>query len=270
MKNKFIKVMIVLASLSIISTATVFAGQGAQRMLYTAPNSSFIQNPSGDNVVTINDTSGSVSTLQTLINSARATNPNSIIVIHLLSGATYWVSNAGIALSSRECLVGTDALIKATNSSVTVSLIQINAGSTNVSVAGGTYDGNNANIYGIFAPSTASRVNIDKVTVKNCGQDCIQLNGNGDTTFDSEMTVTRCDVSGSPAHSGISFWNTTQATCIENYCHNSSVGIWMGNCAYANIANNICVSNSVGINCNSGDDNYVVNNTCNDNGTGIY
>ena len=149
------------------------------------------------------------------------------------------------------------------------ALITISAGATNVSVAGGTYNGNGANIYGIVAPSSASRVNIDKVTVQNCGQDCIQLNGNGSGTFDNEMTVTRCDVSGSPGHSGISIWNATQTTCVDNYCHNNSVGIWMGNCGYCNIANNTCVSNSTGINCNSGSDNYVVNNTCDNNGTGI-
>src|SRR5581483_764380 len=107
-------------------------------------------------------------------------------------------------------------------------------------------------------------------TIKNCGQDCIQLNGNGSGTFDNEMTVTRCDASGSPTHAGISIQNCTQATCIENFCHSNAVGIWMGGCGYANIANNTCSSNTTGINCNSGNDNYVVNNTCNNNGTGMY
>src|SRR4051794_29985318 len=71
------------------SAIVASAGQGVARMLYTVPNSTFIENPAGDSVVTINDTSGSITTLQTSINNARSANPNSIIVIHLLRGATY-------------------------------------------------------------------------------------------------------------------------------------------------------------------------------------
>ena len=262
----------VAAVLAVSLPAVAFGSQGAQRMLYAVPNSTFVQNPSGDSALTINDTSGSIATLQTAINNARSANPSSVIAIHLLSGATYWVNNSsgGLVLGSQECLVASGATIQATNSAVTNSLITISSGATNVSIAGGTFNANGANIYGIFAPSSAARVNIDKVTVLNCGQDCIQLNGNGSGTFDNEMTVTRCDVSGSAGHAAISIWNATQTTCIENYCHSNSVGIWLGNCGYACIANNVCVSNATGINCNSGNNNYVANNTCNDNGTGIY
>lgn len=272
MKLRTIIIIVLLAALSAVFSVRALAGQGAGRMLYTVPNNAFVENISGDNEVTINDVSGSISTLQTLINNARAANPNDLIIIHLLSGATYWVdnNNGGLVLGSQECLIGSGALIEATNSAVTNTLITISTGSTNVSVAGGTLNGNGANIYCIYAPSSSARINIDKVTAGNCGQDCIQLNGQGDGTFNNEMTVTRCDVSDSPTHSGISIWNTTQATCIDNNCHSNSVGIWIGNGGFCNIANNSCESNATGINCNSGSDNYVVNNTCNNNGTGIY
>jgi len=268
MKNRLAAITIALTA---VLTSHALAGQGVGRMLYTVPNSAFVENPSGDNEVGIDDTSGSISTLQTLINNARAASPGSIIIIHLMSGATYWVNNnnGGLVLGSQECLIGSGALIEATNSAVTNTLIAISAGSTNVSVAGGTLDANGANIYGIYAPSSSARINIDKVTVRNCGQDCIQLNGDGDGTFDNEMTVTRCDASGSPDHAGISIWNATQATCVDNNCHSNSVGIWMGNCAYCNIANNTCESNATGIDFNSGNNNYIANNTCNNNGTGI-
>lgn len=239
-------------------------------MLYTVPHLSFIQNPNGDtNVVTINDSSGSVATVQTLINNARSANPNAWIIIHLLNGATYSVSSAGIVLGSQECLVATGATVQAINSSVTVPLVEISNGATNASVAGGTYDGNGANIYCIFAPSSSARVNIDDVTARNCGMDCIQLNGTGDTTFDNEMTVTRCNTYGSAAHAGISIWNATQAACVENYCHNCYVGIWLGNCSYCTVANNSCASNTTGIDFSSGSDDYICNNTCNNNATGI-
>ena len=273
MKNKLksfcLSAAIIFAVWNTFTPTLVLAGQGAGRMLYTVPNTTFIENPAGDSgVVTINDTSGSISTLQTLINNARSANPNSIIVIHLLGGAVYPVGNAGLVLGSQECLVGSGAMVQAVNSSVTVPLIQVTSGSTNVSVAGGLLDGNGANINGLLVLA-ANHVNVDQVTVRNCGLDGIQVNGNGDTAFDNELTVTRCDVSGSPGHAGISVWNTTQTVCVDNNCHNNAIGIWLANCAYGNIANNTCVSNTTGIDFNSGNDNDIANNTCNNNTTGM-
>lgn len=236
-------------------------------MLYAVPNSTFIESPSGDtNVVTINDTSGSISTLQTSINNARSANPNSIIVINLQRGTTYTVSSASLTLGSQECLVGSDAIIQAANSSVTVPLIQIASGSSYVSVAGGTLDGGGANINGIYAPS-AARVNVDQVIVRNCGSDCILLTGTGNTSFDNEITVTRCDVSGSAA-AGINIQNATQTQVIDNYCHNNGAGISIS-AAYGDFANNTCNNNATGINLASGNDNVIANNTCNNNATGI-
>jgi parallel beta-helix repeat protein len=251
----------------LISGSSVFAGQGAQRMLYTSPNMAFITAPSGDHAVTVSDVSGSISTLQTAIASARSANPTNVIIITLLSNATYVVSSASLTLDSRECLVASGATIQAANPSVTVPLVQINSGATNVSVSGGTFDGNSANINAIYAPA-AARVNVDKIIALNCGQDCILLKGQGNTTYDNEMTVTRSDVSGSPGHAGISIQNSTQTAVLDNNCHNNSVGIYLS-CAWANVANNTCGSNSIGIQIAGGDDNVVANNTCNNNGTGI-
>src|SRR5436190_14234129 len=85
------------AVLFALLASVAHAGQGAVRMLYTVPNSTFIARPAGDtNVITINDASGSIVTLQSNINSTRSANPNSIIVIRLLNGATYSVSGAGL------------------------------------------------------------------------------------------------------------------------------------------------------------------------------
>jgi hypothetical protein len=251
----------------VLAVNVSFAGQGVQRMLYTTPNSAFVEKISGETVVTVNDTSGSVSTLQTSINTARSANPTNVIVIRLLTNATYIVSGASITLGSHECLVASGAIIRAASSAVTVPLIQISSASTNVSVAGGELDGSGANINGIYAPA-AARVNVDKVTVQKCGADCILLKGNGNSAFDNEMTVTRCDCSGSPAHAGVSIQNATQVAVLDNYCHNNSIGIWIA-CAYGTFANNVCNSNTVGIDFNSGNDNVIANNTCNYNGTGI-
>jgi parallel beta-helix repeat protein len=251
-----------------LTATTAVAAQGAQSLLYTVPNSTFIENPSGDSTFAVNDTSGSISTLQTAINNARSAHSGSIILITLKSGATYSVSSAGLTLGSDECLVGSGATIKAASSSVTVPLITISSGSKNVSIAGGTLDGNGANIQAIYAPA-AAHVNVDAVVVKNCGLDCILLYGHGNTTYDNEMTVTRCDVSGSSAHAGISIHSATQAAILDNNCHNNVAGIYLS-CAWANVANNTCQNNTTGIDVAGGDDNVVANNTCNNNGTGIH
>jgi len=238
-------------------------------MLYTVPNSSFIENPAGDTgVKIINDTSGSIATLQVSINTTRSTYPSSIIVVRLTNSATYWISSASLVLGSHECLVGSGAVIKATNASVTVPLIQISSGSTNISVAGIRLDGNGANVNGLLAPA-ANRVNVDRVTVVNCGLEGIILSGNGNTNYDNELTVTRCEVSGCSSHAGIRIQNATQAACLENYCHNNAIGIGIA-CAYSTFANNVCNFNSTGINFSSGNDNVIANNTCNYNGTGIF
>ncbi|HEX3101523.1 MAG TPA: RICIN domain-containing protein, partial [Pyrinomonadaceae bacterium] len=236
-------------------------------MLYTSPNMTFISTKSGDHAVTVADTSGLIATLQSSINTARASNPTNILVITLLSNATYVVSSASLTLDSRECLVAAGATIQAANALVTVPLVQINSGVTNVSIAGGIFDGNGANINAIYAPA-AVRVNVDKIIAKNCGQDCILLKGQGNSTYDNEMTVTRCDVSGSASHAGISIQNSTQTAVLDNNCHNNSVGIYLS-CAWAEVANNTCESNSIGIQIAGGNDNVVANNTCNNNGTGI-
>ena len=203
----------------VLSASHLFAGQGAVRLLYTSPNMKFVEKTSGETVININDASGSIASVQTAINNARAANPTNVIIIRL-TNATYVVSGAGLVLGSHECLVASGATIQAADATVTASLITIAAGSTNVSVAGGTLDGNRANIQGVYAPA-AARVNIDKVVVRNCGLDCILLKGNGNSTYDSEMTVTRCDAGGSPAHAGISIQNCTQAVVTDNNCHHS-------------------------------------------------
>lgn len=243
------------------------ASQGAGRLLYTVPNTTFIEQPSGESIVTINDTSRSISGAQAAIDSARSANPEKVIVVHLLRGAIYTVRDTGLMLSSHECLVAEGALIQAADSSVTVPLITIAPGSTNVSISGGTLEGHGANTQGIFA-AAASRVNIDHVVAKNFALDGISLNGNGNTMFDNEMTVTRSEVSGNLV-AGIHIQNSTQSTLLDNDCHDNATGIQIA-AAWANVANNTCHHNTVGIDVSGGSDNIIANNTCNTNGVGIH
>src|SRR5262245_57374160 len=86
------------SALLALAVTNTFAGQGVGGPLYAMPNSGFVENPSGDSLVTVYDASGSIPTLQTAINNGRSANPSALLVIHLLSGATYSVTNAGLVL----------------------------------------------------------------------------------------------------------------------------------------------------------------------------
>ncbi len=252
-----------------LSSPSAFAVSGTVGPFYTVSNATFIENQSGDSIVTINDTSGSISTLQTSINNARSANPSAILVINLKSGATYTVGSTGLVLGSHECLVGTGATIAASSTATATFLVQVASGATNVSIAGGTYNGNGKSLNAISVVA-GNRVNIDKVTVTGCGLDGILVKGNGSTVFDNECTVTRCDSSGSTAHAGISVQNATQAFIAENNCHDNAYGIWFSGTARSSIFNNTCNNNTTaGIQLNSGNDNTVANNHLEGDGTGL-
>jgi hypothetical protein len=243
------------------------ARQGAGATLYAVPVNTFIEEPTGESVATISDTSGTIAGLQGAIDAARAANPSRVLLIHLKSSAVYAVSNASLVLGSDMALVGTGATVEAISSSVTVPLIRISSGSSRVSVAGGTYDGNGAHITGIYG-SAVSRVNVDDVVVKNCAEDGILLIGHGSATYDSEFAVTRSDCSGGSGHAGISIQQCTMAYLGDNECHDNLAGISV-DCGWANVANNVCHGNATGIDV-TGDDDVIANNSCDDNVTGIH
>src|SRR6185436_16006009 len=146
-------------------------------------------------------------------------------------------------------------------------LISISSGATKVSVAGGTYDGNGARIRGIHG-SGVSRVNIDHVVVRDCGQDGILLIGNGNATYDSEFAVTRSECSGASGHAGISIQQCTMAYLGDNASHDNQAGLSV-ECAWANVANNVTQKNTIGIDV-GGSDNVIVNNDCKNNATGLH
>ena len=79
------------------------------------------------------------------------------------------------------------------------------------------------------------------------------------------MTVTRCDVSGSPAHAGISIQNSTQTAVVDNNCHDNPGDFFL---RVGHRRNNTCHNNTTGIDIAGGNDNVVANNTCNNNAHG--
>lgn len=239
--------------------------------LYVQPGSEpFIQR-SGEQVFTVTDTSGSISTAQTAINNARSAHPSAILVIHL-NATTYTVSSTPLVLTSNECLVlGATTTIAASSSSATAAALISVSGQSNVSIAGGTLDAKGANM-SCISVTTSNRVNIDKVTAKNAKADGILIKGNGSTSFDNELTVTRCTVTGGTStHYAISVQNASQAVVIDNTCSNNvGGGIYLSASDHCTITNNTIETNGIdAIHVVSGTGNMISDNQMDGNPTGI-
>jgi hypothetical protein len=232
--------------------------------LYVQPSSQpFVENP-GETVVALSVSSGSIADAQSQLDAARAANPSAIIVL-TLSG-NYAVSTAPLSLPSHTCLVlAAGATIQAAPGATATALIRV-AGQTNVSIAGGTLNGNGASLNAIQV-TTSNRVNIDKVVVQNCGLDGISLTGNGNAVFDNEMAVSRCEVSGCGGN-GISAASGTQFVCVDSFCRaNGAAGIFLAT-ARSTVVNNRCIGNATGI-VGHGNDSVITDNTVDGNPTGI-
>ena len=240
--------------------------------IYTAPtNFPFLQQPTGEKVVSLQDTSGSISTLQGMIDAARASNPDSFLVIYLKAAATYSVTTTPLVLGSKMCLLGGGATFSTSANSTASSLIRISPGSSFVSITQSTLLGGSANLYGIEALGV-SRVHLDQVTVSQTGKDGLYLQGMGSTVFDNEITITRCQASliTSSGYAGIHLVDATQAVCMENNTSHNSIGILVESSAHCAIFNNQANSNSsTGIVLNNSTWCKVAKNRCSDNAIGL-
>lgn len=248
-----------------------FAGPAGLRssLDYAVANSPFIQSPTTESVVTIEDTSGSIATLQGSIDAARAANPNEILVIRLKPNATYEVAEAPLTLGSRMCLSGSGTTLSATANTTASCLISITTGSTFVSVDRLTLEGASKALCGIQATGV-SRVHIDRITVRKTGLDAIFLEGLGSTTFNTQMTVTRCTVTDATTAAGIHLKNTTQGIVMNNSCFNNTNGILIESSEHGAVINNSTKYNSsAGIRLLDTKNTRVASNLCTGNSNGI-
>lgn len=240
--------------------------------VYTPPTSfPFIQQLSNEKVVSLQETSGSISTLQDMIDAARTSNPDSFLVIYLKAAATYSVTTTPLVLGSKICLLGGGAIFSTSANSTASSLIRISPGSSFVSITQTTLQGGSANLYGIEAPGV-SRVHLDQVTASQTGKDGFYLQGMGSTIFDNEITITRCQASlvSTSGYAGIHIVDATQAVCMENTVIHSSIGILIESCAHCALFNNQANSNgSTGIVLNNSTWCKVAKNRCSDNAIGF-
>ena len=239
---------------------------------YTPPTSfPFIQQPTGEKVVSLQDTSGSISTLQGMIDGARASNPNSFLVIYLKAAAAYSVTTAPLVLGSKMCLLGSGATFSANSNSTAPCLIQISPGSSFISITQTTLSGGSASLYGVEGRGI-SRVHLDQVTVSQTGKDGLYLQGLGSTVFDNEITITRCQASlvSSAGYAGIHIVDTTQAVCMDNIASNNFIGILLESSAHCLLFNNQANSNSsTGIVLNNSTWSKVAKNRSSDNAIGL-
>jgi autotransporter-associated beta strand protein/parallel beta-helix repeat protein len=236
---------------------------------YTLASSGFVQQASGEAVTTIDDSSGSLATVQAAIDSARSANPERFILVRLKAGANYLVADSPLTLGSKMCLSGAGTTLTASASTAAGSLMRISPGSTFVSVDRLTLVGAGKSLYGIEAAGV-SRVNLDRVTVRGTGLAGIFLQGLGTSVFDNEMTVTRCTVSSVISAAGIHFKNATQCVAMDNHCYNNAVGIYLEASEHGSVVNNRFQYNSTaGVRMRDSKYTKVASNLCSGNLAGI-
>ena len=256
--------------LILATISTSLSQPGVIGTLYTVPNGTFYQQPTSETVTTINDTSGSISYLQTAINSARAANATRFLIINLKPNTEYLVTTTPLILGSKMCLYGSsNTSIVASPSSTATSLIKITGGSSYTSVNLLTLNGNRADLYGIEAPGV-NRVSVDQLFIRQTGKDGIYLQGLGSANFGNQITLTRCEVSDATTAAGIHLSSTTQATCLDNLCHNNAYGILLESSAHATLVNNQAKFNTLsGIGASNITWSKITHNLCQGNGTGF-
>jgi hypothetical protein len=216
---------------------------GHRDTLYTVPNNPFYQ-AAGENIITVMDTSGSVSQLQTDINQARAANPDKLLIIRMYVGQTYNVTTNALMLSSNMIVHGLGANIVADAASTATELIKITNNSTNVSISNLTVDGKSRVDYCITG-SSINRCNIDALSAFNSNDVGIDLAGSNPLVYDNEITVTRCTTRDCLEGIRISF--ATQALCMDNVCNASLFGMSLNNCLDSTVINNQFLSAGTGI-----------------------
>jgi len=258
--------------LLLATLATSLAQPGVTGTLYTVPVTTkfFYQQTAGETVTTINDTSGSISALQTAINNARTANATRFLIINLKSNTEYLVTTNPLILESKMYLSGsTNTSIAASPSSTATSLIKITGGSSYTSVNFLTLNGNQAELYGVEAPGV-SRVSVDQLVVRQTGRAGLFLQGLGSGNFDNQITVTRCEVSEATTAAGIHLSATTQAVCLDNLCYNNAYGILLEFSAHASLINNQTKFNTLsGIGVTNITWSKITHNLCQGNGTGF-
>ena len=266
----FLTMILSFLVLILATVSTCLAQPGVIGTLYTVPNGTFYQQPTSETVTTINDTSGSISHLQTAINSARAANATRFLIINLKSNTEYLVTTTPLILGSKMCLYGSsNTSIVASPSSTATSLIKITGGSSYTSINLLTLNGNRADLYGIEAPGV-NRVSVDQLFIRQTGKDGIYLQGLGSANFGNQITLTRCEVSDATTAAGIHLSATTQATCLDNLCHNNAYGILLESSAHATLVNNQAKFNTIyGIGVSNITWSKITHNLCQGNGIGL-
>lgn len=229
---------------------------------YVPPASSYILYPAETPIV-LQFGSAKLSDIQAKLDAARAIDSVSPIVLTLTG--TYWVKDKPLSLPSKTSLVLYGSIRAFPGASAT-SLISI-AGQSKVAIAGGTLEGNFAQLAGVDAEAS-TKINIDSVTIRNTGRDGIILSGKGNTVFDSGSAITRCDVSGSRGN-GITVENITQALLLDNYVHNNrGDGIELGS-AHSSVINNAVPHNGVGVFADANDNLISDNDLSGNQGSGL-
>jgi parallel beta-helix repeat protein len=239
------------------------ANTGQRGTLYTASNNSFYQ-VAGEDVITVIDTSGNISQLQTNINQTRAANPNKLIIIRMYVGQTYNITTNALTLSSNMVIHGLGANIVASPSSTASELIKITDNSTNVSICNLTLDRAGRSMYNLQG-TYIDRCNFDSLTALDGN---IEIICKTPVVYNNEITITRCKFTGS-ATRGINILYATQALLMDNTVSGFNNGIYLTSCQDSTIINNLVTNNAYGVVLDGCVRCSIANNTFLDNSYGI-
>src|SRR5256885_16653473 len=195
----------------LVSANLIAVAQGPNSNgLYVPPSSNFIFDPL-ENRIALEFGSLPLSDIQQQLDAARAANSDSPIVLTLTGN--YLVTDAPLRLSSKTSLVlyGT---IEAAPDVTASSLIAVN-GQSQIAIAGGLHEGNNAGLSGIDVENS-TKINIDSVPIRDTGLDGIILHGAGNDVWNSGSAITRCEV-GNSGGNGITISSITQTLVLDSF-----------------------------------------------------
>lgn len=205
---------------------------------FVEPTSTYIINHDSEIIKTVNDSSGSISNVQSQINSKRVSYPNAVIVVNL--SGTYTVGSSPLVLPYMTCLV-LDGTIQADVSTTANCLIEINS-RYKTSVSGGLLDGAGEGVIGIKI-NNSKFIHIDNVNIKNCAIG-IDYYGKGAAVWNAASATSRCEISD--CTTGIRVANATQVLVMDSYVYRCQDGIDYS-AVHGTIYNNVIAKNSIGI-----------------------
>jgi len=218
----------------------------AAEHFFTPPELPFIIEPK-EQISTLTISTGPVEAAQQLINSARPTKSNAVLVIHV-SGKLI-VGSTPLRLGSRMCLIlDNGASITAAANATAKSLVQIEDAEF-VSISSGSsergvLDGQGVALTGITVGG-CGKVNMDDVSIRGCSVGAISYTGRDAAAVNDAGSFTRCFVQD--CGNGLVATQTAGFMCLDNEFRNNRGAAVTMTSQRSVIAGNDFIRNKTGV-----------------------